>query len=95
MKRVYVDEGIYIIINKNGKVSSKCFEVAKRRKYRKLGEAMKLFKLLYSRWESVYLYQTNGYFMVEFKSYVEDIETALLIKNQVENILEEFEEVEK
>lgn len=95
MKRVYVDQGIYIVISNNGRVSSKCFEVAKRRKYRKLGEAVKLFKILYSRWESVYLYQTNGYFMVEFKTYFEDIETALSIRNQVENILEEFEEVEK
>lgn len=95
MKRVHVEEGIYIVIGNNGKISGKCFEVAKRRKYRKLNGAMKLFKILYENWECVYLYQTGECFMVEFKTYVEDIETAKLIKKQVENIIKGFEAYEK
>lgn len=95
MKRVYVDEGIYIVIGRNGKVSGKCFEVAKRRKYRKLSEAMKLFKILHKDWECVYLYQTGDYFMVEFKTYVDSLELAEWTKEVIENILGGFEADEK
>ena len=52
---------------------------------------MKLFKMLYENWECIYLYQTGSYFMVEFKTYVEDIGTAQLLKKHVESIIERFE----
>ena len=90
MQRVYVEEGIYIIIGKSGKVSAKCFEVAKRRKYKKLGDAMKLFKLIFPEHKNVYIYETAGYFMVEYKAYTDSYNSAVAMKSEIEAILGEL-----
>lgn len=75
----------------NGKISKKCFEVAKRRRFHKLKDAMKLFKALYNNWNCVYIFETQQGFMVEFKTYVESYDEALDLRNKVEAILEVLE----
>lgn len=43
MKRVSIEQGVYIKINDNGKLSPKPFEIKKGRTFSKLGDAVKLF----------------------------------------------------
>lgn len=89
-RRIYVEQGIYIIVN-NGKISGKCFEVAKRRKFHRLPDAIRLFKILYNNWSTVYMYDTKEGYMVEFKGYTDDMEEAIALRNKVEAILEVLE----
>lgn len=89
-KRVYVEQGIYIIMT-NGKIPKKAFEVAKRRKFNALKDAMKLFKVLNNTWNSVYIFEVAGGFMVEFKAYIDNFEDALELRNKVEAVLEVME----
>lgn len=92
-RRIYVDQGIYIIMN-NGKIPRRCFEVAKRRKFHKINDAVKLFKALYDNWKTVYMYNTKEGFMVEFKAYTDNLEEAVALRNQVESILGVLEDEE-
>ncbi|MDK0636865.1 hypothetical protein P5F55_13770 [Clostridium perfringens] len=91
MLRVYVQEGIYIIINNQGKVSNKCFEVVKVRTKLDFKVAIKLFKKLHSIFPSVYMYKVSNGYRVEYKSYFNNLPEALEEKNKVERVLEEFE----
>ncbi|HBI7084866.1 TPA: hypothetical protein K8M77_000337 [Clostridium perfringens] len=91
MKRIYVQEGIYIVVNNSGTVPKKCFEVAKRRTFPTLPSAIKLFKFLHRKYDSVYMYHTKAGFMVEFKTYAESLGIAQDIKNDIEATLEVFE----
>lgn len=92
MKRLYVQEGIYVIINNSGNIPKKCFEVAKRRTFPTLPKAMKLFKLLHRKYDSVYMYHTKAGFMVEFKTYDESLVIAQDTKNDIEATLRVFED---
>ena len=94
MKRIYVQEGIYVIINNSGNIPKKCFEVAKRRTFPTLPKAIKLFKVLHKKHDSVYMYHTKAGFMVEFKTYAESLGEAQDIKNDVEATLGVFEDDE-
>lgn len=94
MKRIYVQEGIYVIINNSGNIPKKCFEVAKRRTFPTLPKAMKLFKFLHKKFDSVYMYHTKAGFMVEFKTYAESLVIAQDIKNDIEGALGVFEDDE-
>lgn len=89
--RIYVEQGIYIIMNK-GRIPKNCFEVAKRRKFHKLPDAIRLFKTLYNNWNTVYMYDTKEGYMVEFKSYTDNYEDAVALRNQVEAVLEVLED---
>lgn len=85
-KRIYVEQGIYIILN-NGKVPKKSFEVAKRRKFHRLPDAIRMFKVLYNNWNTVYMYDTKEGYMVEFKAYTESLDEAVELRNQVEYLI--------
>lgn len=85
-KRIYVEQGIYIIVN-NGKIPKNCFEVAKRRKFHRLPEAIRLFKVLYNNWNTVYMYDTKEGYMVEFKAYTDDMKEAVELRNKVEYLI--------
>lgn len=87
MKRVSIEQGVYIKINDNGKLSPKPFEIKKGRTFSKLGDAVKLFKALYSHWNTVYLYEAKTGYYVEFKAYSNSYEEAVSIRNQVEAVL--------
>lgn len=85
-RRIYVEQGIYIIVN-NGKIPKNCFEVAKRRKFHRLPDAIRLFKVLYNNWNTVYMYDTKEGYMVEFKAYTDDMEEAVALRNKVEDLI--------
>lgn len=94
MKRVYVEAGIYIIVNKSGKVSDKCFEVVKVRTVPIFKDAITLFKKLHSKWNCVYMYKTDFGYRVEFKTYRNSLFDARAIKEEVETVLGEWEDGE-
>lgn len=94
MKRINVESGINIIINDSNRIPAKGFEVVKVRTFQTLGEGMKLFKILFSKYPSVYMYKTKAGYMVEFKTYVETFDKAQALKEEIEGIIEVFENEE-
>lgn len=95
MKRVHVESGIYIRVADSGRVSGNCFEVVKARTVPRFKDAIKLFKQLHSKWQTVYMYQTMWGFRVEFKGYTSNLEDARILKEQVEEIIGGWENEEE
>lgn len=91
MKRVYVEEGIYLRINNKGNIDNKCFEVVKVRTKFDFNLAVKLFKKLHESFKQVYLYKGSNGYRVEYKSYHSNLYEAQAVKQMVEEVLEEFE----
>lgn len=88
MKRIYVDKGIFLKVNDSGKVCKNCFEVSVKTTFKKLSFATDLFKKLYDNWNTVYLCETKNGFLVEFKTYTENMNEAVMIRNQVNSVVE-------
>lgn len=91
MKRVNVESGINIIINDNGRIPNKGFEVVKGRTFRDCKGATRLFKALLQDYRTVYMYDTRWGFKVEFKTYVNNLHEAIALRCEVEEKLEELE----
>lgn len=91
MKRVYVESGIYLRINDNGKVSDNCFEIVKVRTIFNFKDAIKLFKILHSHFPTVYMYKGSNGYRVEYKSYCNNLDEAEATKEKVESVLEVWE----
>lgn len=92
MKRVHVESGIYLIINKSGKVSDKCFEIVKARTVPEFKDAITLFKSLHKSWSCVYMYKAKFGFRVEFKTYRNSLFDARALKEEVEAVMGEWED---
>lgn len=91
MKRINVESGINITISDKGKIPNKCFEVVRVRTKPKFKDAICLFKYLRDFYKCVYIYEVKAGFMVEFKTYTDNLITAREIKAEVEAKLEVFE----
>ena len=92
MKRVCVEQGIYLRINDNGKVSNNCFEIVKVRTIWQFKEAIQLFKKLHSLFPTVYMYKGSNGYRVEYKSYTDNLNDAQKVKAEVEAVLEVWED---
>lgn len=91
MKRINVESGINIIINDSGNVPKKGFEVNKARTPYNFSDAIKLFKVLHSKYPTVYMYKVATGYRVEFKAYVSNYGEAIALRNEVEAVLEVYE----
>lgn len=91
MKRINVESGVNIIINDNGRIPPKGFEVVKVRTPYSFKQAIRLFKALHSQYECVYMYQVATGYRVEFKTYATTLHEAVALRNEVEGLLEELE----
>ena len=87
MKRIYLEKNIFLVINASGKPCKNCFEVTVKTTFRKLSKSLSLFKRLYDNWDTVYMCETKQGFLVEFKTYVDNLQEAQRIRNDVNAVV--------
>lgn len=87
MKRTAIEPCINIIINDNGKIPPKSFEVVKIRTIQRFNDAVRLFKALLLQYPCVYMYRNRWGYRVEFRTYVTSLQEAIQLRDEVEGLL--------
>ena len=90
--RINIERGINVVLYRKTKKESRKFEVYKKRTFKDFNHAQKFYKyMLMNVTDKIYMYQTNGRTVVEFRSYVPTFIEAYELRGIIEGYFDLWE----
>lgn len=88
-KRINLERGINVVLYRKTKKDTCKFEVYKKRTFKDFNHAQRFYKFMLTNvTDKIYMYQTNGRSVVEFRTYVPTFLEAYELRGIIEGYFE-------